>query len=194
MSTVTKTELCKVPFIYEETESLLRQNGITCVEDLMAKNIVHFVEECRSNPENRESDRWKLLNAISMVREFGARENGLVPPSDFVSHLMSIPGVARSTVNQLASIGITSSEGLGVSSINDVAPRAQRIVFEVLAITPLTPENAAKLWSDALAICTYTAYGYWEQQPGQVFTTLGSSPFQAGRHLPPASKVSSYQS
>jgi hypothetical protein len=50
MPTITKTELSKVPFIYEETEGLLRQNGIKCVEDLMAKNIVHFVEECRSNP------------------------------------------------------------------------------------------------------------------------------------------------
>lgn len=192
MPTVTKTELCKVPFIYEETESLLRQNGITCVEDLMAKNIVHFVEECRSNPENRDSDRWKLLNAISMVREFGARESNLVPPSDFAAQLLSIPSVSRSSVNLLASIGITSHEGLGITCVNDISPRAQRIVFEVLAITPLTPEQAAKLWSDALAICMYAGYGYWEQEPGQVFITVGPSPFQSGRHLPPASKVASY--
>ncbi len=172
----------------------MRQNGITCVEDLMAKNIVHFVEECRSNPENRESDRWKLLNAISMVREFGARENGLVPPSDFVSQLLSIPSVSRTTVNQLASVGINSYEGLGITGINDFAPRAQKIVFDVLAISPLTPEETAKLWSETLAVCMYAAYGYWEQEPGQVFMTLGSSPFQAGRHLPPASKVASYQS
>jgi hypothetical protein len=191
MPAITKTELCKVPFIYEETENLLRQNGITCVEDLMAKNIVHFVEECRSNPENRESDKWKLLNAISMVREFGAREGALVPPADFVSQLLSIPSVSKSTINHLASIGITSYEGLAVNSILDMAPRAQRIVFDVLAISPLTPEAAAKLWADTLAICTYTAYGYWVQEPGQVFITLGPSSFPAGRHLPPTGTVAS---
>ena len=126
--------------------------------------------------------------------EFGAREANLIPPADFVSQLLPISNVSRSTVNLLASIGITSYEGLAVHGIHDMAPRAQKIVFDALAITPLTPENAAKLWMDALAICMYAAYGYWEQEPGQVFIALGPSPFQAGRHLPPASNVASAQS